>query len=135
MKYIQPTELELERLRYQHEQEKDNLIMLELISDFHINNPELHKQRSKCRKLKDKIILAEAYVMYPLLKKDYCMFPSHEYCEGSINYSFRDWVTYGNCCKICNSVVSKKAIPIDEIIYTRNRTAWDDLELLDKYEM
>lgn len=110
--------------------------MLELIVEYHINNPDLNQQREKVRRIKDKLILAEAILQYPSMKKSECQFPTSEYCEIKINHSFRDWSIYGNCCKTCNYELSKKTkiIPSDNFIPKRI-TAWDELSTLDEQDV
>ncbi len=133
MKYSQPSSDEVDRMKEEHQQEKDNLRMLELIVEYHINNPDLNRQREIVRRIKDRIILSEAYFSYPLLKSYVCEFPTSEYCERKIDHSFRDWVTYGNCCKVCNQLLSR-AVQLTPETQTQSirSTAWDELAKLDE---
>lgn len=129
--YIKVSPQEIAETKKQHFLEKQNLKIIESESDYRINNPVLIKQRDLVRRLKDKIIMAEAYEEYPFFSKQKCAFNISEYCEQNINHTFYQWFIYGNCCKECSRAINSFSAKVEEepISYTR-KSAWDDIEEL-----
>ena len=138
MKYRQPSDEEIILIKEEHQQEKDNLKMLELIVEYHINNPDLAKQRNIVKKLKDKLILHEAFNNYHRDYKPECMFHASEYCKGKINHNFHLWTIYGNCCLTCNKELSHAAVILinEEEHHTKSvrEEILKELEILDGNE-
>jgi hypothetical protein len=116
-------------LKEKYIQERDNLIMLESIVEYH-NNPDLNKQRNIVCRLRDKIFYEESYDEYLKFNKQECQFMRSEYCDIKINNTYRNWLQFGNCCKTCSLEMSNIPVRKEELLLTR-KTAWDELAVLD----
>lgn len=129
--------MEMIELKNQHFFEKQSLRGMETFVDYRINNQELTLQRDKVRRLKDKIIMAEAYDEYPYLSKTKCGFRISEGCKVNINHSFYHWMIYGNCCQECSRVISNSSTKFvdDDTVYYPKYTAWDELSTLDSQDI
>lgn len=139
--YIRPTAEEVAELKRQHALEKSILRSIETVVDYKINNPELTVQRDKVRRIKDKIIMAEAFDLYPIFSKKRCAFNASEYCEEKINYSFYHWLIYGNCCRECSKFINSSPTkylledtPLSVVSPTRQKFL-DELSTLDAQDI
>ena len=104
--------MEYDAIALIHKGEKEKLRILEETVDYKINNPELNSQREVVNKLKDKLILIEeSRTFVPMTRK--CMFSNcvngqkNPNCHKTMKYTLKQYVTFGNCCKSCNSILEK----------------------------
>lgn len=139
MAYVQPSEKEIERLKESYEEEKGVLETMEAEVEFHINNIELGVQRSKVRRIKDKLLMAASYDDFLDFNKTVCAFPVDEDCEGKIKHTFFQWFIYGNCCKSCSRKYNRNVQIMDEepmYIFNKDHVdAWEGLDILDEKEV
>ena len=112
--YTQQTPIQVHDIKHLHIIEKFNLRALEERVDYHINNPELIQQRNIVRRLQDKIIQATSYDMYLTNYVPKCKFEASEYCDKTLNYSYLDWCSYGNCCRECTKYINRQTAKLHE---------------------
>lgn len=125
-------------LKQQHLIEKFNLKALDAYVPYHINNPELIAQRNRVRALQDLIIQADSYDMFVDNYIPRCKFPASEYCDVTLNYTYKEWCMYGNCCRECTKIINRKAHSITKdkgnIIKTQFMREMEELEMKDLAE-